>query len=86
MYKGQAARHETSPSTVSEQSGMPGPSGTAEAALSKGLDSSGMEARRKGVLSYLFTEGPGGLLRSSIRRAVGEELGDLIWGGGIRTL
>lgn len=45
-----------------------------------------MEARRKGVLSYLFTDGPGGLLRSSIRRAVGEELGDLVWGGGVCTL
>lgn len=50
--------HEPSPSTVSEDSGVPGPLGAAEAALGKGLDASGMEAGRKGVLSYSFTERP----------------------------
>lgn len=72
--------------------------GTAGVAQGKGLDSSWHGSKREGgVLSYLFTENgwaleahqpathhPNWLLRS-IHRAVGEELGGLIWGGRVQA-
>lgn len=56
-----------------------------------------MEAEGKGVLSYLFTEWEGPVARQpashspewplgSIRRAVGKELGGLVWGVGVQAL
>lgn len=76
-----------SPSTVSEDSGVPGPLGAAERHLARELDNEiGMEAGRKGVLSYSIHKSGLGAVKKRVCRAVGEELGDLVWGGGTHTL
>lgn len=78
-----------------------GLSGTAGVAQGLGLDSSWHGSKREGgpeLLVHREWEGPRGpparpparhspgrLLRS-IRRTVGEELGGLIWGGGVQAL